>query len=250
VFWTFAMVIRLMMKDTLNNANVLHYASRMFHWFVNIGAAIVLGFLAGFILPLCIGITGEAIFLIPWRVQFNEVAPYPLLQCWVVGIVLLVLWIRIISFGAVADDEIILGLAVFDPPHANLQNTGAAWRRRLQLIMQNGIANINFRMILLEVIWPIFKYFGDVYFVSYFMSRSVGFLLFFSSYKTRNMLVRFSFACFVFLRILWKGILLMRVHVAKVYNEVRDSKYLIGLELTNNVRHDAKVVIISQGSTS
>ncbi len=106
------------------------------------------------------------------------------------------------------------------------------WQIRFETVLNRGFVNIDVWYIVSNIIVPVCLSLLDMLVIPFFAARVVG-SVFLTSYTHRSLLVRHSFGTYLLLRALMKlggsCVGLMR----KKYDEIRDSRYLLGSELTN-----------------
>lgn len=95
----------------------------------------------------------------------------------------------------------------------------------------HGFVNIDFVYILTHIIIPLMFELMDMICIPYFTARFIG--LFIDSYVVQSLLVRFSFVTYLLLKLLWIGTVYLYAHLVKLHNEIRDSRYLLDMELQN-----------------
>jgi len=159
--------------------------------------------------PLLIGVLFELICSAPFRTPHNETPRYPVVHCWAIGLVFLKLWVRLVL----------------------MLEEGNVWHRRFQRVFSRGLAGIDARYITVEIIVPAVLFLLDFLLTPFFVARVAG--LFVSSYAVQTALVRHSFALYAALRVSAVATDKVCTYVASLYNEIRDSRYLVGTELTN-----------------
>lgn len=223
----------LILKDVAMHAELVQYLQLAYQWSKKIFVACALGSIWAVVLPIFIGMTLESVVIVPLRVSWIETAKFPLLQSWAIGIVLLTLWTRIVLSGIFEEDDIGAVANANDNNNAGNQRI-ATWRHRFLRVMADGITHINGTMIFKDIILPLFVFYADILLTSYFASRTVGFLIFNSSYQLRTVLVRYSFPGLVSMRLLHRVWSSMATIVTKVHAEARDKKYLVGVQLQNS----------------
>ena len=93
---------------------------------------------------------------------------------------------------------------------------------------------LDVKLILLGCVFPITVILLDFLCIPYFLARFFG-LLFLppTSYQAKTLMVRFSFVTYFALRVLYMVWGVLFDQAKKWYNDLRDSRYLIGTELTN-----------------
>jgi E3 ubiquitin-protein ligase MARCH6 len=161
------------------------------------------------IIPLLIGIGFESIAVVPLRTSPNETPRYPVLQCWALGLVFLKIWMRCVFLGG--------------------ENH---WRPIFERVLVQGFWHMNMSMIFREIVFPVLIFLADFVLVPYFVTRLAGVLLDLS-YEYRSFLVRFSFIGFAITRCIINGLIELVTILTKLHNSIRDSRYLVGTQLTN-----------------
>ena len=89
-----------------------------------------------------------------------------------------------------------------------------------------GLANIEAYFIATQIIFPAILWLLDFLLTPYFLARLIG--LFITSYTTQTLLVRYSFILYVALRGSIYVTEKLCNYVMGLYNEIRDSRYLVG----------------------
>jgi len=172
--------------------------------------ALLLGAVWLSIPPVLLGFLVEALFLIPVRTPIQETPQYPFLQCWAIGLIILKVWLRCVLSGVFGDIEL---------------------RTQLELIIIRGFAQFDAKHCWDVLVLPTCLVLMDLALVPYFCARFLSMGV--QSYTLRTLLVRFSFHSYIILRVsLYVAYHSVR-YLVKLHNEVRDSKYLIGTQLTN-----------------
>jgi len=235
--WGVSKLCGLILKDLTMHTEFTQHLVTALNWLKKIIIATVLGSIWVFFIPVCIGITLEAVIIVPISVSRIESVKYPLLQSWAIGIVLLTLWTRILLSGVI--DDVDFDAGANNGHNGNNGNNGlATWRVRFLTVMRNGIAHIDGGMITTQILFPICIYYADILCSSYFVSRTLGYIIYTSTYQVRTLLIRYSFSCLVGCRIglkCWRSISHV---VSKVHDEARDKKYLVGVQLQNNANQN------------
>ena len=161
------------------------------------------------IIPLLIGISFESVIIMPWRIASNESPIYPFLHCWALGLVSLKVWTRCILL---IDDN--------------------ALRNNIERVINLGVERINLTFTFREIIFPVLFNTSDFILIPYFFSRLAG-VYFDLPYEMKSKLVRLSFVMYLLFRLFVFSMKEIYSILKKKYNDIRDSRYLIGTELTN-----------------
>lgn len=105
------------------------------------------------------------------------------------------------------------------------------WQRRINLVFNRGFVNFDGNFVCFQILVPVMIALLDALLVPFFVSRLLCTVV--ESYQTQTLLVRMAFPSYFLVRIL--AVVGVRVYVAlaKLHNEIRDSRYLLGTELTN-----------------
>jgi len=82
-----------------------------------------------------------------------------------------------------------------------------------------------------QLVLPVLTVLMDLLLVPYFMAR-VG-CMFVHDYQTRTVMVRFSYHLYLLLRLAGHLSLQLIRYLSALHQDVRDSRYLIGTQLTN-----------------
>ena len=90
---------------------------------------------------------------------------------------------------------------------------------------------LDLRLIVTSFIWPMTMKLLDYLCTPYFIARLLG--LFITSYRAKTLLVRLSFLSYFAARVSFLISDYIHKNLVKWYNDLRDSRYLIGTELTN-----------------
>lgn len=105
------------------------------------------------------------------------------------------------------------------------------WKRRWQRVYDAGVTNIDLHFAFFEIIIPLTFICLDHLLVPFFVSRTMCFYI--QSYATQTIVTRYSFLAYFLFFKLFDGLKIVFKYLVGVYNQVRDSRYLIGTELTN-----------------
>jgi len=199
-------------RDVLRNADLpsLLRAAGKWGW-----AALKCSLLASVWLtlpPLLLGVLLEAVLVVPVRTGFTETPRYPLVQCWAVGLVLLKIWTRCLLVGALGEN----------PP----------FRGPIQAAVNAGLLRLDLWAAVRDVVVPVTVTLLDLLVTPYFIARVLGALLT-TSYGLQTFLVRHSFAAYMASQLAGHVCGALKRQLRAVYEEIRDSRYLVGTELTN-----------------
>ena len=107
---------------------------------VQFALATVLLFMWGVVIPLLVGTIFELFVLVPLRVAIDETPLLMPYQDWVLGILALKVWTRLVFLGL--DVPQLLG--------------GDEWRVRFEAVRRDGLANLRPAYVMRHVIWPFF----------------------------------------------------------------------------------------------
>lgn len=108
------------------------------------------------------------------------------------------------------------------------------YRARIERVLQQGAAALDAYFVFTSIICPICIALADMLITPYFLARVAG-ALFTTSYAVQTALIRLSFLAYFLLSLLVHACSQLHRHLVVVYNEIRDSRYLVGTELTNTV---------------
>lgn len=168
--------------------------------------------------PLLIGLLFELIVVIPFRTPYNETSKFPIIQSWGFGFILLKIWIRFLLVGGLGDE----------------------WRNKFEHVMVLGFANIDIYYIVKEIFIPIILNLMDMIIFPFAISKIIIILMLNCgieelniSYETQNLIVRFSYVGYVVFLVIKNLLKKCYKNLVNVYNEIRDSRYLVGIELSN-----------------
>jgi hypothetical protein len=109
------------------------------------------------------------------------------------------------------------------------------WRQRFERVIQQGITNIDVVYIIKEIFLPILILLLDHLVIPYFFGRLIGLVIGIQveKYTIRTLICRYSFLTYIILKLfIWSMYKLYNI-LRKLHNEIRDSRYLLGTELTN-----------------
>lgn len=105
------------------------------------------------------------------------------------------------------------------------------WHVRFTRVLNMGLEGINMTYIIIHIISPIMLYLSDFLVIPFFISKLISYFI--SSYTIQTLLVRYSFLFYLVFRLLFKLTIVAYGYLIVLYNEIRDTRYLLGTELTN-----------------
>lgn len=105
------------------------------------------------------------------------------------------------------------------------------WKRRWQKFFDQGVTNIDLHFVFLDILSPLMVMCLDHLLVPYFLSRTICFYI--QSYEMQTIVTRYSFLIYFLIFKLFDSVKAAFNYFRGFYNQVRDSRYLIGTELTN-----------------
>ena len=105
------------------------------------------------------------------------------------------------------------------------------WRAKFQRVLNLGLERINLIEISTTILFPIIIWLLDFLLIPFFIARCLCY--FTDSYTLQSVIVRYSFHVYQTLRIGYAAVCVFHWKLASLYNEIRDTRYLIGTELTN-----------------
>ena len=196
-------------------------------WGTSLITCALLGVVWVVVIPISIGLVADAACLVPFRTTALESPRAHILSCWGRGGVVLMCWTRLMVNG------INVAMAMGYNPN-DLHPQWEIWRRRLETVMRQGVENVDAENICRHIFVPIFCYLGDLYLIPYFVSRTLGAVLFTSSYVDRSLLVRYSCTGLLITRIIWSIYEYISHWISTVHADLMDRKYLVGRALVNN----------------
>lgn len=174
---------------------------------------LIKGFVAGILLflviPLLMGHIIELIILNPLRVPVFKYPIYYFSTEWALGLL---------------HTKCFFGL---------IWLTDVRFKRTLDAVYQAGIRNINLTYILIEVAWPIITILSLVIIIPYVGIFGVLHYSGFLSYPKTIILFRYFFPISILLFVMFGLSLLSYLQCKKLYDHVRNEKYLIGRQLVN-----------------
>lgn len=160
--------------------------------------------------PLLLGYLFMALFVLPWRVRPEETPIYSFLQLWAFGLVGLKLGARCILTGVLGDIDL---------------------RLQLEMVMIRGVEHFQLRHFLDFVLWPVLQPLLDTVCWPFLCSRLLACAM--PSHGLRTLCVRYSYHFYLLLRLLVHLLRRTTTYLVTLHNEIRDSRYLVGMQLTN-----------------
>ena len=185
-------------------------------WAKNIMVALVCAVIYCTVLPVLVGFTFEWLISIPVHDFVNESMAGTMLNYWTLGCIFLLFKTKWDLYG--------VGI---DAP-----GTMAAKLRR---VWRDGIQRVDGVFICKEILLCLVLQIADVYLTSYFVSRTLCFLVLNSTYADQTMIIRYTPLCGILFYLLLQGLQYVLKFISSIYEKQMDSKYLIGLELQNNL---------------
>ena len=110
------------------------------------------------------------------------------------------------------------------------------------MLLIRGFAHFDLHIFLQRIYVPLLLPLCDVVFVPFFAARLLG-AVWQATYYQRTVYVRYSMHAYLLLRALWAVLSISVRYLINLHNEIRDSRYLIGTELTN--RPSARAVPVA-----
>ena len=97
--------------------------------------------------------------------------------------------------------------------------------------MIRGFQQFEFQHFVQKIYLPIVIPLMDLVCIPFFISRCCG--MFTESYLVRTLLVRYSMHGYIVARCAWSLLCTLSQYLVNLHNEIRDTRYLLGTELTN-----------------
>jgi len=198
------------LKDVMQHAELDVIIKAVTKWTLITIKIIALGTIWLTIPPLLIGCLFGLVIDVPLRTPFDESPRYSFVQCWALGFIAFKIWTRCVMIGVMGDN---------------------IWRRRFDKVMEQGLTRIDTVFILTDIICPIVINMLDLLIIPYFIARIFCFMI--QSYSVQTLIIRFSFLVYVLVKLIQYGFGTLHSFLVKVHNEIRDSRSLVGTELTN-----------------
>lgn len=211
--WACSYFFKYFVRDVVQNANLGALIRTAFKWAMITLRVIILGVIWLTVPPLLIGCLFEVIVVTPIRTSAIETPKYPFVQCWALGFVVLKIWTRCQLVGAFGDN---------------------IWRQRFDRVLMQGLIHLDASFIAKDIIFPITTTLLDFLIVPYFIAKSL--CPFFDTYQSQTLIVRYCFCVYVIAKLLLMAVVNAKVALIRLHDEFRDSRYLMGTELTNRFR--------------
>ena len=120
---------------------------------------------------------------------------------------------------------------IHTPSRLMLLRNDNEWAVKFQKVINDGVGNLDALYIYSHIIGPVTIFLLDFTLLPYFFAKCI--CLFTTSYATQTMLVRQSFPLYLLLRFLIVIGRKLYQYIVTLHDEIRDSRYLLGKELTN-----------------
>ncbi len=101
----------------------------------------------------------------------------------------------------------------------------------MEMTIIRGFAHFDFIHFMKHVFLPVTIPLLDMVLFPFLLARLAGYL--FDDYVVQTALVRFSLHGWIVLRFLYAGLKNVVKRIVSLHNEIRDTRYLVGTELTN-----------------
>ena len=160
--------------------------------------------------PLLVGLFVDAFFIVPLKTPLNETPLFGFGQCWVVGAVMLKIWVRCVLSGVFGDIPM---------------------RTHLEHIFIRGLEQFDATVVLVNVVLPVLTILLDFTVVPHCMAQLAGLTV--RSYLLRTVLVRFCLHIYIASRLTFYFVREAQRYLVTVHKEIRDQRYLVGTQLTN-----------------
>lgn len=183
--------------------------ARVKQWFVwSVRAAVAFSVLLGLV-PLLFGLLLELVVVVPLRVSLEQSAVLFMWQDWALG----VLYTKIACAIAMMGPEWFL-------------------RRTIERAYRDGIRNMDLRFILNDLAAPLVFFFGLALSIPYATAHGIV-PLFVQSPHMRNLIARRIYPFVLLVGIVAAFVCFQIRQFRKLYNHIKDSKYLVGRRLVN-----------------
>lgn len=181
--------------------------AKITEWIPIVCKLIVAAFLLG-VIPLLIGMLFEVVLLLPFRVPLDQTPVFYLYQDWAFGVLL---------------TNVIYGITMM---------TDLQFKETLELISNNGLANINLRIILFDLVIPNISIVGLILALPYVII-STFFPLFGASIQFTYMANRRIHSILFITALLFFLVKYQINKFTRFYEHIRNDKYLVGRRLVN-----------------
>lgn len=177
------------------------------------------------IIPLLIGLIFDVVIIIPIRVPLNQSPIFYLWQDWAFGIL---------------HTKAICGLAMM-----------ADWRLReiLEALYQGGLMNINLQYIMTRLAIPVILILGSILSLPYFIIFGI-LPIFGVTFETRNLFIRRIYPFLLIALVLIYVIHWQINKFCRLYEHIKNDKYLVGKRLVNYDPSKNKKIGASSSSNS
>lgn len=213
--WIITYIVRFLTKEFIRIPDLVALGGILNRWSVFICKLAFLSTIVLTVPPLLMGLWFDFTFVGPFTLPFNETPKYSLLRAWVLGLVFLKVVIRLLMIGPFAGEEF----------QRIMERLIGHWMNR----DFNRLLDI--KLIVFSFLAPVIVQLLDYLCIPYFLSRLLGLMC--KSYQIKTLLVRFSFVTYFALRMSLIAAAYVYGILKKWHNDIRDSRYLIGTELTN-----------------
>lgn len=214
IIWAGAFLAHCILKDVTTNMNLETIVKSVVKWTQVVVKLGIVACLWMGLPPMLVGLFVNAFFIVPLRTPLVETPQYAFGQMWIVGLILLKIWMRCVLSGVFGDIPL---------------------RFQMEQILIRGFAQFDAIMAVQRIVLPVLIPLLDFTIVPYFFARLCCLGL--DSYLLRTCVVRFSLHAYVLLRVLAWMVARWYTYFATLHSEIRDSRYLIGTKLIN--RNDA-----------
>ena len=212
--WCIAMSCNYVLKDVVNGTSIFEVIGVLRNYGSITLKAVYIGLVWTALVPLIVGVLYELAFVTPVYGAMNESPRIIALQTWALGFVFTKVWIRCSVLGVFGENE---------------------WKRRFDRVWNEGLERLPFAFIFYELTSPAVFALGDFTLVPYFLGVSAARVsgYFGVKYAIHNCIVRYSYLCMLFVKLSLHCASYIAAYTTKIYNDIRDSKYLVAEELTN-----------------
>ena len=184
-------------------------------WMEKLFITVICALLYCTIIPLLFGFV--CTLLVATREKVNESVGVSLVEYWSMGLLVLIM-----------KTKWDLSIMALDAPGG----MGA----KLNRVFRDGIRNINGMFIIKDILLCYCMDIADIYLASYFVSRTVSYLVINATYTEQTIIMRFTTPFVSLLYALLFGLFQLIKYLMSMYEKQLDSKYLVGLELQNNLK--------------
>ncbi len=212
--WCVVMSSNYVLKDVVNGASIFEVYGILKKYGAITLKAVYIGLVWTAIVPLIVGVLYELAFVAPVYGAMNESPRIIALQTWALGFVFTKVWIRCSVLGVFGEND---------------------WKRRFDRVWNEGLGRLTFAFIFHELTTPALLVLGDVTLVPFFVGVSAARIsgFFGVDYAIYNGILRYSYLFILLLRFSFYCASYIAAYATKIYNDIRDSKYLVAEELTN-----------------